>query len=151
MPKQFSLRLMLVVVTALSIALGVWGIPAERQRRAVQAIQAVGGKVGYVSRSSFLGQWLPQDYLHDISAVSLTGTHVTDDELAHVEPLLKVRLLLLADAPVTDAGLLHLEGLTALEELSFVNIQATDEGIARLRKALPKCKIVVFPDFPGQI
>jgi hypothetical protein len=44
---QLSLRTLLVIVTVLCVVLGMWIVPAERQRRAVAAIEAVGGSVEY--------------------------------------------------------------------------------------------------------
>ncbi len=83
MPKQFSLRLMMAVVTVLCIGLGVWGIPAERQRRAVEAIRAAGGSVHYSEASeTFLRRWLPQD----VEEISLVGNRATDGTMAVVWP-----------------------------------------------------------------
>jgi len=45
---QFSLATLLLVVTVLFVALSVVLAPAGRQRRAVAAIEALGGSVGYV-------------------------------------------------------------------------------------------------------
>src|ERR1700744_5790634 len=122
MPKQSSLRLMLAVLTALCIALSLWLVPVERQRRAVKAIEAGGGRVRYVWRSpqtskSFLRRWLPQDYVDDVEEVLLDRrTRVTHDAVAQLEALPKLRYLWLADSRITDSGLLHLQGLTKLEK-----------------------------------
>jgi hypothetical protein len=67
---QFSLRTVLMLVTLLCLALSMWGVPAERQRRAVAAIEAVGGTVRYADRpatgetflEAFLRRWLPPAY-----------------------------------------------------------------------------------------
>jgi hypothetical protein len=171
MPKQFSLRLMLAAVTALCIALSVWGIPAERQRRAVKAIRAVGGVVVFVERDTdgsetFLRRWLPLEYFGDVEEVWFSvDAPITDDILAHLEALPKLQCLWLSDTQLTDAGLIHLTGLTNLEclsiddrnitnaglahlqrltslrELCLANTQATDDGISRLKKALPGCMV----------
>ena len=45
---QFSIRTLLVLVTLLCVALSLWIVPAERQRRAVEAIEKLGGIVFYV-------------------------------------------------------------------------------------------------------
>ncbi|HVX15338.1 MAG TPA: hypothetical protein VHC22_29380 [Pirellulales bacterium] len=168
MPKQFSLRLMLAVVTVLCITLTVWVIPSQRQRQAVNAIRADGGEVFYVSRT-FLTRWLPQDYVDDVELVLLRRTRVTGDTLARLKSLPRLHILWLDGALITDAELVHLEGLTDLKQLSLeytpitdaglahvhalTNLQrlwlfdskVTDEGIARLRKALPNCKISSSP------
>ena len=63
---QVSPRTLLVLVTVLCIALSMWVLPAERQRRAVAAIKLIGGEVGYagVGRDKtrattppYLSQW----------------------------------------------------------------------------------------------
>ncbi|HVX15342.1 MAG TPA: hypothetical protein VHC22_29400 [Pirellulales bacterium] len=139
MPKQFSIRLMLTVVTVLCIALSAWVVPAERQRRAVTAIQAVGGKVEYVSNDApaaetFLRRWLPQDYFDDVDTVLLgRRTRVTHATLPHLEALPRLRRLWLDDPLITDAGLVHLQGLTHLEELGLNDTRVTDAGLAHLR------------------
>lgn len=45
-------------------------------------------------------------------------------------------------APLTDAELKHIKGLTELRHLYFEGTRVTEQGINRLRKALPKCRIV---------
>jgi hypothetical protein len=44
-------------------------------------------------------------------------------------------------AHVTDAGLTHLAHLEQLEALSIIGTDATPNGVAKLRRALPECKI----------
>jgi hypothetical protein len=51
-------------------------------------------------------------------------------------------VLNLEENEITDAGLEHLRGLTALESLNLSLTRVTDEGVAKLKQALPKCKIV---------
>lgn len=80
---RFSVRTGLLLVTLLCIALGTWVVPAERQRRAVIAIQALGGLVVHkedgASKKSFarrvLGRVLPLDYIDGVEVVlySLTS------------------------------------------------------------------------------
>ena len=43
--------------------------------------------------------------------------------------------------PITDAGLVHLKGLTNLEGLLLIGTQVTDAGVAKLKEALPDCRI----------
>jgi hypothetical protein len=47
--RRFSLRTLLVVVTGICLILGFLGESARRQRQAVEAIEALGGTVGYAS------------------------------------------------------------------------------------------------------
>ena len=148
MPKrrwmQLSLRTVLVLVTLLCVALGLWIVPAERQRRAVAAIQALGGGVLYGKYNrwtnggfpvGFLRRWLPQDYFDEVTGVSLNWTKstVTDDGLVHLRGLTGVRRLDLIGTQVTDAGLAHLQGLTALQSLDLGGTQVTDAGLTHLQ------------------
>ena len=73
--------------------------------------------------------------------IHLEHAVVTDEELAHVSGLTRLRMLSIAQAQVTDAGLSHLEGLTSLEKLQLWHTAVTLEGAGALKKVLPKCKI----------
>ena len=88
---RFSLRTGLLLVTLLCAALSLRVMPGERQRRAVAAIEALGGKVFYEKRSqassesfivTFLNRFLPPAYFYDVNNVHLANTHVTDAGLA---------------------------------------------------------------------
>ncbi|HVX13663.1 MAG TPA: hypothetical protein VHC22_20940 [Pirellulales bacterium] len=141
-PKlTFSLRLLLVLVTALCIALGVWIAPRERQRRAVEAIEAAGGWEYYGSEGrlmlttsdSLLRRWLPKDYTDDVEEVWFSpDPPITDDVLVHLKALPKLRSLQLGNTPITDAHLVHLHGLTELRSLDLTATQITDAGLAHL-------------------
>jgi hypothetical protein len=73
----------------------------DAQERAIAAIEKRGGMVGRDEKSPGKPATL----------VSLSGTKITDDELALLEPLTKLQTLILTSTPITDAGLVHLEGL----------------------------------------
>jgi Leucine-rich repeat (LRR) protein len=146
---QISLRAVLVLVTLLCVGLSLWVGPAERQRRAVAAIDKFGGSVRYGELAAgerfpvtFLRRWLSPDYFDEVEEVDLTGTQVTDAGLAHLQGLTGLQGLWLINTQVTDAGLAHLQGLTGLQVLSLDNTQVTDAGLAKLRQALPKCAII---------
>jgi hypothetical protein len=49
---QFSMRNVLLCVTLLCVALSVWVMPHEQQRRAVATIESLGGRVTYVVSKS---------------------------------------------------------------------------------------------------
>ena len=51
--------------------------------------------------------------------------------------------LLLSGPEITDAGLEHLEGLNKLKSLVLGDTQVTDAGVAKLKQALPECRISV--------
>ena len=138
---QFSIRTMLLVVSVSCVTLSVWVVPAERQRRAVAAIRALGGTVSFVdnqgTNESFpaasLRRWLPPNYSDEVEKVNLDYVRVTDDEMAHLQGLTRLRVLRLKSARVTDAGLAYLQGLTDLRELRLGNTHVTSAGLFHLR------------------
>jgi len=144
---QFSLLTMSVVVTVLCVGLSLVIVPAERQRRAVAAIEALGGAVGYEESDQsnerlhrLFRCWLPRDYFDQVRSVLLPNT-VTDAGLAHLHGLTGLERLWLNSTQLTDAGLAQIHGLTGLKWISFGGNQVTDAGRAKLRQALPNCRI----------
>jgi len=144
---QFSLATLLLVVTVLCVVLSLVVVPAERQRRAVAAIEALGGVVGYEESDQsnetlprLFRCWLPRDYFDQVRSVLLPNT-VTDAGLAHLHGLTGLERLWLNSTQITDAGLAQIHGLTGLKWISFSGIQVTDAGRAKLRQALPSCRI----------
>lgn len=136
---QFSMRTMLAVVSVSCVALAVRVAPAERQRRAVAAIQALGGNVTYVVNKSTVSpfwRWLPRAYRDKVAEVSITGTQVTDAELAHLQNLTGLQEIYLYGTRLTDAGLDHLKHLTSLQELELNHNQVTDTGLAHLKEMI---------------
>lgn len=87
---QVSLRTMLVLVTLLCIALSLWVASAERQRRAIAAIEALdGSEISYVDRPvTFLRRWLPPVYFAEVNVVVLDNTQVTDAGVAKLRKAL---------------------------------------------------------------
>jgi hypothetical protein len=59
-------------------------------------------------------------------------SRVTDQGLAALRHLRKLRVLVLGDPPLSDAALEHLAALGELERLNVVGTHFTDEGLARL-------------------
>lgn len=137
---QVSLRTVLGLVALLCIALSLWVVPLERQRRAVTAIEELGGSVGYVDHAAseafpvtWLRHWLPRDYFDGIELVRLGNTQVTDAGLAYLQGRTSLLTIDLGSTQVTDAGLAHLQGLKGLQTLWLDNTQVTDTGLAHLR------------------
>ena len=149
---QFSLRTGFIIVTLLCVALSVWVVPAERQRRTVAAIEAMGGAVDYVPflvlvegsgvsdpRESeafpvtFLRRWLPPDYFDEVLTVLLTNIRLTDAGLEHVRGLPSLQTLGLNNTQNTDAALAHFQGRTGLQYLSLGGSEVTDAGLAHMQ------------------
>ncbi len=77
-----------------------------------------------------------------LEALCLWETAVTDEGLAELTRLLNLHVFCLRGTAFTDAGLRHLEGMRGLTSLDLRACpNTTDVGVARLKKALPNCKI----------
>jgi hypothetical protein len=148
---QFSIRTLLVLVMLLCVALSMWVVPAERRRRAVAAVEALGGAVIFVDRHKinesssivFIRRWLPHAYVDEAEVVdfNFSDTEVTDAGLAHLQGLASLQGLDLSNTQVTDAGLAHLQQLKSIRWLFLRNTEVTDAGVAKLRNALPNCRV----------
>ncbi len=130
--RRFQLALGLVLAAALAAPL-FFVVRAHQeaqfQRQHVQPIvERLGGGVTW--RGDGIGpRWLSGGR---ISHVDLSGTAVTDEQLAFLQRLPGLRRLWLQDTQITDAGLVHLECLNALESVSLGNTGTSDAGVARL-------------------
>ena len=80
-------------------------------------------------------------HLSALEGLSLRNTKVADAGLKYLNNLTALRWLDLSSTHITDVGLEHLKGLSALQTLYLVNTKVTDAGVARLKQALPKCRI----------
>jgi hypothetical protein len=78
--------------------------------------------------------------LHRLKKLDLSGTMVTDRGLAHLASLESLEELSLYSDEVTDAGLVHLRGLRSLRKLMGVS-RASDDGVAALAEAIPGLRI----------
>ena len=142
---QFSLGTMWALITALCITLGMWIVPAERQRRAVAAIEALDVELRYSDPDpdgseafpeNVLRQWLPRAYFDHVQGVTFSpdrGSESTDDGLAHLQQLNGLRDLFLESTDVTDAGLRRLQDLPHLRSLDLSQTRITDAGLAYLK------------------
>jgi hypothetical protein len=168
---RFSLRTLLVVVTAVAIWLGIYANHLRSQREAHRAIEELGGNTGaYVegpewfrnmvgdeqyfrnaSRVTFIKPFNDDDldrmidHLNAFSrfaTLDIPGTNITDDGLNHLHRLRNLEHLSLINTAISDKGLVNLEGLDSLRELHVIGTQVTADGIAKLQLALPECKIV---------
>ncbi|QDU97619.1 leucine-rich repeat domain-containing protein [Lignipirellula cremea] len=81
--------------------------------------------------------------MNTLRSVRLAGNTIGDPaltEIGQMQPL--SNLLDLSDCPVTDAGLESLGQLIYLRSLDLRGSQATSAGIMRLRRTLPRCRIL---------
>ena len=81
--------------------------------------------------------------IKSLTTIDLRGTKVTDDGLKDLPRLTKLTYLNLSG--ISDVGLKQLAKLKKLIALQLYNSRVTVDGEAKLRKALPKCRIQVIP------
>src|SRR5262249_2624686 len=115
-----------VSLFALAIVLAIpaaRGQDAAEQDKSVTEIQKLGGKVDRDDKAP--GK--------PVTNVSLAITKVSDNDLVHLEKLVKLRRLSLVGTPITDAGLDHLKGLTELKRLYLVDTKVGDAGLERIK------------------
>lgn len=154
---QFSVRSLVVLVVAVAMPccwLAVKLRAAERQRRAVEAWEAMREAKGWVMYDyefdesgvyagrkteppalAWLRELLGVDFFADVVGVhSVYATELGDVGLEHFKELTELRhLMLFRDTQVTDVGVEHLKSLTKLEMLSLQATQLTDAGLEQLK------------------
>ena len=149
---QFSLRGLFFAVTAIALIIGAWVLsPGERQRRAVQRIQRLGGTVNYEtpelpdSMSSFpslvLRTCLPRDYFDPVIGVNLLGTPALDADMKSLRVFSALHVLNLNQTAVSDQGLIHLRRNRNLVIVFIGDTKVTEQGIAEFKKAVPNCDV----------
>ncbi len=103
--------------------------PAESEQKAIQAIEAAGGRVREIAQDD---DRLEVDY-HLGSFSPIEGqAPLNDEHLAILKDLPKIVYLYLGSTSVTDQGLSHLQGLPNLTKLNLERTKITDVGLKHL-------------------
>lgn len=152
---QFSLRMMLIVMTLLCLGPGGYVAyeqsKAREQKRAVAAILKLGGSVDYdetVSvRPRLVRLILGDETFGNVNHVDLhplihddaeSGSvrkkqPIVDGDLKHLRSFPRLHYLSLDRCgQITDAGLADLAGISSLEEIYLGRTQITDAGLRHL-------------------
>jgi hypothetical protein len=79
--------------------------------------------------------------LKELTLLRLEDTEITDAALENITALNKLEVLWLSRTGVTDAGLDYLKGLTELRWIKLDSTRVTAAGVAKLKQALPQCRI----------
>jgi len=162
---RFTLRTLLITVTALSILLGVitavyrWQAVRSQERQARHDLHPYGGVYSMASALYSIrtgGQsksWFFVTFMNYVEAVDLSPHNwcamerrgkilpVDDDALAMLYSFRKLRTLDLRDTRVTDKGVRHIRTLTGLKQLDIRGTRITENGLQELRRTLPHCEI----------
>jgi hypothetical protein len=157
---QFSLRAVLVCVTACAVLAGFWAAyiqPYFQEQRILAEMQSkelavtteatgprwlqslAGGKfaqrvvrvdVGSDATDADLRRLVGFSHLHTVMIAK--GPEVTDEGLAHLAKVSGLRALMLGRAQVSDEGLRHLRRAKNLRELWIGSDRITDDGLAAI-------------------
>ena len=150
---SYSLRTMLLLVTLLCVWLGVQVNRANKQRRAVEAIEKLGGAVMYDCEErryrpggsgskppgpAWLRTLIGRDYFDTVVQVDLVDLYdedAIDIVLQHAAKLPDIQYVgSWSRSPrISDNELVRLKGLTHLEQLAFSFDDVSDTGLAQLR------------------
>jgi hypothetical protein len=160
---QFGLRALLAFVTLSALVCGWLSVRIKEARQQAKVVATLQEKLhgavyydwGVNGRDelcfnpephvpALLEKLLGIDFFGDVQGYELKGVQVTDEALAGIDGLPRLKVLWLISNQITDAGLSHLEGLSDLRYLDLVHTKTTDEGLEKLKHALPNCR-VKFP------
>jgi hypothetical protein len=132
---RVSLRSLMVLTVALAIPFSWLAVEMKRAEATVDAIQKVGGTVGYDNGTgpACFRKVLGNHYFADVSQVFLDNTQITDTGLECLRGLAQLQDLALDKTQITDAGLAHLKELAQLQNLALDETQVTDAGLEHLK------------------
>lgn len=148
---RFSLRSMLVAVTAACVWLAVVSHDARTQKRAVRRVQELGGGFAFDYQFDANIDWrkdpkLPapvwlidligEDYARSVVLVNFDdGSDPTNDELTVIEGFSDLKQLTLMNRKrITDDGLHHLTRLSNLEVLALNGTNVRGKGLRHITK-----------------
>jgi hypothetical protein len=139
----------MALVLVAAIGLGSVLNHTRVQRRAVDAIERVGGRVMFDFQTFEEGgpqppleppgpRWLRSligdEWFRDVVFVDVRGTDADDELLAQVAHFHQLEILYMGETSITDAGLGHLSKLRHLGELGVENTRVGDAGIASISR-----------------
>lgn len=112
----------LVLLLAWSVVWPELPAQAPEQEHVVTALKNMGGQV----------QRDPKAPGQPVIGLNLSGTRVTNADLALLKPLQGLRTLILTQIAITDAGLQHIEPLLQLRGL-FLPVNITDAWLVHVK------------------
>jgi len=148
LPKQFSLRTLLLLSVLAAVSLALWVADAKKQRAATKAVNDLGGRVTYKKPPHlvppFVVNAIGHDYFCSVDVITLypTATSDADQQIMVLKDLPELRKLAiwpgskrLATAPIdppgglTDRGVdFLLTNLPNLEHLSLLSARITQDA-----------------------
>lgn len=145
---RYSLRTLLLVITAFAISLGILTNRARKQEAAVVALESLGGHVSYdyqerdglvpdrnavPAEPAWLRRLVGDHFFVTVTRVLLLINHgIENEDLRHLAELPNLRKVYIYSNNIDDHGLKHLRKCTDLEFL-YLGIPITDEGLPHLK------------------
>ena len=141
---RYSLRTLLLMIVAISVALGWFTArmkAAKRQQAAVATIVSLSGVVVFDDQPDDLTAaptpspvpgWLRNLLGDDFFRTAVHVIAFNDATMEAVQELPEIRRLDFVGGPATDAGLVHARRLSRLETLNLSDTQITDAGLEQL-------------------
>jgi hypothetical protein len=151
---QFSLRTLLVVVTLFAVFCSCYAArfrQAVSQRKAVEAIRRLGGRIYYDYEMELVGDWygvrldtdeeaekriaspigrlLGRDFYFPVACAICTGPEFTDAIMGPLRSLTHLTKLDLTQTRVSDSGLKHLGEMPGLKFLILQGTPIGDDGL----------------------
>lgn len=142
---RFSIRTLLIGIALVAILCGLFGtrsMHAVRDRQVAFEIRRLGGRFDYANHMSVsdlpwysrLITLLVYEEFSRITHVSVDGTAVTDEELAHIASLSDLQGIDISNTAITDVGLDHLAKTRSLRYVNAHNTKLTERFVDDLRK-----------------
>jgi hypothetical protein len=140
---RFGIKSLLLATAGLCILLALIAQPMMEARRQLQLIKdltARGFKIssrGTIMRERSLGRIVlgvfssSYDRYH-LYGLDVSGTRLTDDDLAALTQVRHIKELNLAGTQITDAAVRHLQSMEYLTKLDVSGTQLTNEGVKGL-------------------
>ena len=126
-----SCRLLLLLIAVVGIVLGLLRQPAlqlAQEQKLAERIAQLGGSATWGGTLEGRGGQ-GRSYL---GSIDLSGTQVTDADLAEIGKLPYLTHLALNDTQVSDSGMRHLAELPCLVQLEVCGTSVTDQGVRQI-------------------
>lgn len=138
---RFTLRSILIIMTAACIAAGLGFRERRRVARSIEHLERCGAVVIYAFEkegtterwsSRWLRRVLNERYCEDPICIGFVGGTADDSCMVYLRDLHRLEDLTILSVPVTDKGLQNVLKLPALKSLQLHRTHVTDDGVRSL-------------------
>jgi hypothetical protein len=127
---RFSLKTLLILLALFCLWLGTLANSANRQRRAIEAIQLSGGKFNYDYQLTRNGPDLEREFSYQVAPPGPKWLRRIIGDHYFITP---VTLNIHRQSSIKDDCLSHLAALPFIESASFVDVSFRDSDLAHLK------------------